>query len=203
MNKADLGLLGISRDEDALLGANAPECESISEALAAGVLVRTKITNQWLYAPSLTAVEHGLDAVEAKAISRIRPWLLGASPYLRGPVARACANPRVTSGAADLLLRQLARDRRLLTLGLLTEGYEPFLGLYVPDDAEEISRQVEALAPMLAERGYIRSRDLPAPERPREANAWRSLILRHGEFLGMGRLDGGGVLRSWERAVAS
>ena len=154
-----------------------------------------------VYATSAAAVVKALEVVEAEAIRRIDPWLLGAAPYLRGPIARASRSPAVTRNAAELLLRELARDRRLLTLGLLTAEYEPYLGLYAPEDADEVSRQVDALAQALADRGYVRSRDLPAPRRPREANAWRSLILRHGEFLGWGTLDGG-VLRSWECVVA-
>ena len=201
MSRRDLGLLGTSRDEDALLDANAPDSQSLDAALQAGALVRTKITNQWLYATSAAAVVKALEVVEAEAIRRIDPWLLGAAPYLRGPIARASRSPAVTRNAAELLLRELARDRRLLTLGLLTAEYEPYLGLYVPDDADEVLRQVDALAQALADRGYVRSRDLPAPRRPREANAWRSLILRHGEFLGLGTLDGG-VLKSWEGVVA-
>jgi hypothetical protein len=201
MSRRDLGLLGTSRDEDLLLDANAPDSQSLEAALDAGALVRRKITNQWLYATSAAAVETALDVVEAAAIRRIHPWLLGAAPYLRGPIARASRSPAVTPNAAELLLRELARDRRLLTLGLLTAAYEPYLGLYAPDDAEEVSRQVDALAEALAHRGYVRSKDLPAPRRLREANAWRSLILRHGEFLGLGTIDNG-VLRSWESVVA-
>jgi hypothetical protein len=201
MSKRDLGLLGTSRDEDALFDANAPDSESLDAALHTGALVRTKITNQWLYATSAAAVEKALEVVETEAIRRIHPWLLGAAPYLRGPIARASRGPAVTRNAAELLLRELARDRRLLTLGLLTVGYEPYLGLYAPDDAEEVSRQVDALAQTLAHRGYVRPRDLPTPRRPREADAWRSLVLRHGEFLGLGTIDNG-VLRSWESLVA-
>jgi hypothetical protein len=201
MSRRDLGLLGTSRDEDALLDANAPNSESLEAALHSGAVMRTRITNQWLYATSPAAVDKALEVVEAEAIRRIHPWLLGAAPYLCGPIARDSRRPAVTRNAAELLLRELARDRRLLALALLTGRYEPYLGLYVPDDADEVTRQVDALSQILLERGYVRSEDLPTPRRPREANGWRSLILRHGEFLGLGTLDGG-VLRSWEAVVA-
>lgn len=202
MSKRDLGLLGTTRDEENLLNAIGRAYENLHEALAAGAVVRRKITNQWLYARSPTSLEIGLEAVEGEAIRRIRPWLLGATPYLRGPIARVSARPRVTENAVELLLRQLARDRRLGVLGMLSSSYEPYLCLYAPDDADEITHQLSALMDALRRRGYVRSADLPAPERPREANGWRLLILKHGEFLGLGRLDDG-VLRSWEALVAT
>ena len=94
--------------------------------------MRTKITNQWLYATSAAAVVKALEVVEAEAIRRIDPWLLGAAPYLRGPIARASRSPAVTRTLRVVPVRELARDRRLLTLGLLTAEYEPYLGLYAP-----------------------------------------------------------------------
>lgn len=201
MSKLEFGVLGTSRDEDDLLRSIGFEHNRLENAVEAGALMRTKITNQWLYAASPVALTRGLEFVEAEAVRRIRPWLIGAAPYIRGPIARASANPQLTVNAVELLLRELTQARRLRAFGMLTSSYEPYLGLFVPDDAEEVSGQVDALISALRERGYVRSGDLPAPKHPRERDGWRSLILRHGEFLGLGRLDQG-MLKSWESPLA-
>jgi hypothetical protein len=201
MRKRDVGLLGASRDRDALLESIGFAYEYLDDAVEAGALFRVKITNKWLYASSTVAFGEALDVVEADATRRVRPWLLGQATWIRGPIAQASTSPRLTSDAVELLLRQLARARRLRAMGLVTGGYEPYLGLYGPDDEDEVGRQVEALVALLRKRGYAGPSDLPAPMRRREKDGWRWMILHHGEFLGLGRLDGG-VLRTWEADAA-
>jgi hypothetical protein len=197
MTKHDSGLVGTSRDEDLLLQSIGFAHDDLDAAVAAGALMQMKITNRWLYAPSSTVLEKGLEVAEAEAIRVLQPWLLGAAQWVQGPIAKASARPKLTASAVELLLRQLARDRRLGALGMVSGTYEPYLGLYGPDDEDEVARQVDALATSLRKRGCACSSDLPAPKRRRATDGWRSIVLRHGEFLGLGRL-GDGVLTSWE-----
>ena len=95
------------------------------------------------------------------------------------------------------MVRQLVREQRIGYFGVLTGEYEPYLALYAPEDADEVDAQIAAMAECLEQHGRVRSRDLPAPNRDRDGNGWRSLVLRHGEFLGLGTLREG-VLISWE-----
>jgi hypothetical protein len=196
MSRPDLGLVGTSRDGEALL-KDAAGAFDLETALDVGVLIRRKIIGQWLYAASPAAFDAGLDAVEAAAVDRLHAWLLGSNPFLKHPIARASARPRVTVRAAEVLLRELVHQGRVGALGLLTNTYEPYLALYALDDGSELMAQMDVMEGRLHNRGHVRSVDLPDPRRPREGNAWRSLILRHGEFLGLGRLDNSSLI-PWE-----
>lgn len=193
MSERDVELVGASRDEEALL-AIAAGAWDLESALDAELLVRCKITCQWLYATSPAALDAALDRVESAAIERLEAWLIGATPYLRHPIANTATRPRITYRAVELLIRELIRQNRLGTLGLLTGSYEPYLGLYAPSDEDEIAIQLEAMRASLRARGQLWSSDLPEPKRPREAKAWRSVVLRHGEFLGLGRLVDGRLI---------
>jgi hypothetical protein len=195
----DYDVVGASRDQGALLAA-VGWAGDLAEASTAGLLVRRKIVGQWLYAGSSTALDNAVEVVEARAIESLHEWLVGTIPYLRHAVAGRSARPRVTYRGSELILRELVRQRRLGAIGLLTNGYEPYLGLYAPDDEDEVSTQVAAMHRQLRERGIVRPADLPPPRRSRAATAWRSLIVRHGEFLGEGRLNDGALV-GWNMDV--
>jgi hypothetical protein len=192
----DRGLVGTTRDRDELLQAVRWAAGTLEEAVEIGALARMKITGNWLYTAS-TSLDAAMGEVEPVALRQLRTWLIGAAPYLRHPIARACKRPRVTPRAADLMVRQLVREQRIGYFGVLTGEYEPYLALYAPEDADEVDAQIAAMAECLEQHGRVRSRDLPAPNRDRDGNGWRSLVLRHGEFLGLGTLREG-VLISWE-----
>jgi|ERR1700733_576529 len=196
MVKREPMLLGTSTEENALLESIGHAHNSLDDAVAAGDLVRTKITNRWLYATTPAAHQKGLELVEAEAICRIHPWMIGAAQWIQGPIAKSSANPQITVKAVELLLRALARDRRLRAIGLVSSGYEPYLGLYGPEDSDEVAWQVDAVMARLRTHGHVCAGDLPAPRRRRETDGWRSLILRHAEFLGLGRPDDD-VLTAW------
>jgi hypothetical protein len=197
MTKRDAGVVGTSRDVLALLEAIDYAARDLNEATELAVLTRTKISGRWLYATSREVIEAATAAVDARANEQLRVWLLGAIPYLRGPVSRSVSDPTVTSSAVELLIHRLVRGERIGVLPLLTNDYEPYLGLYALEDAVEIERQIESMKKRLSSRGYVATGDLPVPAEPREAKAWRTTILRHGEYLGLGRLENGALI-AWE-----
>src|SRR5919204_5370408 len=174
MRKRDAGIVGSSRDAPALLEAIDYAARDLDEAADLGLLRRTKISGRWLYATSSEAVEAATTAVERAATEQLKVWLLGATPYLRGPVARSVRQPTVTSGAVELVIHKLVRGERIGVLPLLTNDYEPYLGLYALEDAVEIERQIESMKKRLSSRGYVAPADLPAPARAREGMVWRS-----------------------------
>lgn len=192
MSSSDEDLVGVSRDAEILLEATG--AWDLASAVEAESLFRRKVTGQWIYSTSPTALESALHVVEAAALDRMEAWLIGATPYLRNPIANSSTSPRITHRAVEVLIRELARQHRLGVLGLLTSSYEPYLGLYSPEDADEIAIQLEAMQAKLRADGYVRSSGLPDPIRPREARAWRSVMLRHGEFLGLGRISNGQLI---------
>jgi hypothetical protein len=199
MRKRDLGVVGTSRDGPALLSAIDHAARDLDEAVELGLLVRAKISGRWLYAASKDAVEAATTAVEKGATKQLQVWLLGGIPYLRGPISRAVSKPGVTIGGVELLIHTLVRHGRIGVLPLLTNDYEPYLGLYAPNDAGEIERQIKAMSTRLSKKGYVAAADLPEPARPRDGRAWRSTMLRHGEYLGLGRLENGALI-GWDES---
>jgi hypothetical protein len=197
MTKRDLGIVGTSRDAAAMLEAIDQAARDLDEAVRLELLIRTKITGRWLYAASKESIEAATAAVERAVTKQLEAWLIGGTPYLRGPISRAVTNPVVTTGGVELLIFALVRSERIGVLPLMTNDYEPYLGLYAPVDAGEVERQIEAMKTRLSSRGYVAAADLPEPARPREGRAWRSTVLRHGEYLGLGRLDRGALV-AWE-----
>lgn len=189
-------VVGTSRDGDELLGVPAT-ARGFRGALEAGILVRRKVAGQWLYATARAALEAASNVAEAAAIEHLHGWLIGTAPYLRHPVAKTSADPQLTFRAAGLLLRELVHLGRLRALALFTAEFEPHFGLYAPDDGGEVATQIEAMELQLLESGRVSPGDLPAPTRHREKKAWRWLILRHGEYLGLGRVQDG-VLVAWD-----
>jgi hypothetical protein len=190
------GLVGTTGDSNELLNAVGWVADTLDDAAENGALNCTKIRGRWVYAAS-TSVDVALAEVEEAAVNQLRAWLIGAAPWLRNPVASACSKPRVTAGAAELLLRELVHELRIGCFGMLDTNYEPYLALYALDDGDEIEAQLAAMAERLTQHGRVESSDLPAPRRNRVGNGWTSLVLRHGEFLGLGTLQEG-VLVSWE-----
>jgi hypothetical protein len=172
---------------------------SLDDAVQLGLLTRTKITGRWLYAASVEAREAATSAVESAVTKQLQAWLLGAIPFLRGPVSRSVSKPVVTAGGVELLIHALVHRGRIGVLPLMTNEYEPYLGLYSPEDATEVERQVKAMRTGLSKHGCITATDLPEPAQPRDGKAWRSTILRHGEYLGLGRMDQGSLI-TWEMA---
>jgi hypothetical protein len=190
-------LVGTSRDADELLATIGYAARDLQEACDADLLTRRKINGQWLYSKTADDVAVALAAVEKEAVRMLRSWLLSGTPFLKGPIARTTRSPVVSVRAVELLLRRLIHAERLATLPLITNEYEPYFGLFAPEDEAEIERQIEAMRALLDSNGVVRSADLPAPRRTRDGNAWRGMILRHGEFSGLGRIEDA-VLYAWD-----
>lgn len=200
MRRSDLGVVGTSGDAEVLLDTLGQAARDLAEAHEQGQLVRQKIRGQWIYASSEAAIQSAIEAVEAEAMERVHEWLIGAATYLRHPVANSITRPRVTFRSVEVLVRELVHLNKFEALGLLTNTYEPYLALYVPSDTAEVETQIDAMSSRLVTHGYVTAHDLPRPRLKREGEAWRGLVLRHGEFLGLGRLDPGdrGALVAWD-----
>src|SRR5205807_2692029 len=106
--------------------------------------------------------------------------------------------PSASRDAVQYLLRAGLRAGELGGLGLLTSEYQPYVAVYSLADMAEIDRQVQALINLLADKGMVAPKDIPAPEVPRDPPAWRETVLQHGEFLGLGRIVDG-TLVCWSQ----
>ena len=60
-----------------------------------------------------------------------------------------------------------------------------------------MQRQVQSMRDQLTADGEIVWRDLPDPERHVPRETWRSTIIDHGEWLGLGWQPEKGTLRAW------
>jgi hypothetical protein len=169
----------------------------LEQALETGVIARRKVNGRWLYFEPDADVEEASAAVSEAAEEQLRAWLLSPTQYLRSPVARALGE-RVTADAVEAILPQLVHEGRFGALGLLTMQYQPYLAIFSWEDEDEVSRQVRSMKELLDRQGYVRQAGLPDPLRPREAAGWKSSVLKHGEFLGLGFIEEA-ALMGWDR----
>jgi hypothetical protein len=161
-------------------------------ALQAGIIQRSKVTGRWVYFRSQPVFDEGRRAVQAAAEFILQEWLLVPAPILARAIPGRLSTVLMDFGAAELVLRTCLRAGSLRALGLLTVGrYEPYLGIYCGSDRSEIERQCAAMSELVRRQAYVRPQELPSSEHPRTSDAWRSTVLRHGEFLGLGGLIDG------------
>ncbi len=186
-------MVGTRRDAGLLL----PDGGDLDEAVASGRLQRFKERGRWLYSPLEISAETALAEAERAAASCLREWLLGPTPILRNAGAKRTEAPVISGSAMDVLIRELAFRGRLAGLGLTNRSYQPYVSLYVLEDRAEIARQLAALRDLLEDHGRAESHELPAPTEARRLNAWRDLVLAHGEFAGLGWLASRQELIAW------
>jgi hypothetical protein len=157
-------------------------------AIAQGLARRVKLRARWLYLAEGTSLDSALSGAEAAVEERLERWLLGHSPHLVDAATRRVSGLAIGRGAMELLVRELAAAGRLGTLAVLNLHYQPYLAFHRLADGDEIAMQLDALQELLASRGRARRDELPEPLRARSSSAWRHLILRHGEWQGLGLL---------------
>lgn len=168
----------------------------VVDAVERGVIERRKIVGRWLYFEPAVDLEAVIEEVFTAADDQIQAWLLAPTPFLRHPVARAVGGS-VTADAVEVIIPELVRTHRFGALPLLTQSYQPYLAMYSWDDTAEIDRQLRALRERLEQNGSVRQAALPEPARARAAAGWKSSILKHGEFLGLGRVQDAALI-GWE-----
>lgn len=167
----------------------------VESALREGIVQRSKVTGRWLYFRSQAVFEEGRKAVKGAAELILQGWLLVPAPILASTIPSRLASVGMDRGAAELLLRTCLRTGGLDALGLLTVGrYEPYLGIFSDRDRPEIKRQCAAMLELAHRQAHVRGQELPSPEHPRTSDAWRSTVLRHGEFLGLGGVIDGALV---------
>jgi hypothetical protein len=169
----------------------------LQQALDLGAIERWKLVGRWLYFEPTADMERTIESVAAAAEEQLRAWLLTPTQYLRSPVARAL-DDRVTVDAVEAILPELIRTGRFGAVGLLTLRYQPYLAIYSGADEDEVARQIGAMRELLQRDGSVSQAALPEPARQRDAAGWKSSILKHGEFLGLGFIEDA-TLISWER----
>jgi hypothetical protein len=167
-------------------------------AVASGLVHRVKLNGRWLYLSSAIELEAALEEAQAGVEACLEDWLLGHNPYLAGAAIKRAPSLSIGRSGLDVLLRELARRGRLGTLAVLNATYEPYLAFFRLDDAAEVARQLGRLVDVLSSRGWVSRRDLLAPERPVPRRAWRDVVLRHGEWQGLGFIDDEGDLVAWD-----
>jgi hypothetical protein len=178
-----------------LLGAGSP----LDGLIEQGAVQRSKVEGQWLYHPSGVPITTAQEQVMLATAALLDDWLLGPLPFLGNTAASRCLDPSVSAKATRVLLRELLHQRRLEAVGLLTLDNAPFLAAYRPEDRPEIEAQVAFLFTKAEQSEPIRAQDLPPPVKARSGQAWRTVLLRHGEFLGLGTLRNG-MLVPWSAA---
>jgi hypothetical protein len=154
------------------------------DAVARGVLARTKVEGKWLYHvpnASLDTAKSTLLDLASRTVSR---WFVMPMPWVPAIVSKE--TPRLTKGAAEALLHELVRERSFGVLGLLTKRNQPYLALYQLGDAEAVTKRVDAMEAILKRQGSVGFRELPDAPRDTENEGWRATVLQHGEFLGLG-----------------
>jgi len=169
----------------------------VDAALASGEISREKIQGKWLYLTADAALDDALNNAEAVLTDGLAPWLVNPAPYLIGAAAR---DPRSQSAGKDtltLLAHELCARGRLLGLPLLTQHWQPYLAFYAVEDRREIERQVAGMRDLLEDGGSAHWRQLPDPLRPVARKAWRTTVIAHGEWLGLGWCPAQGELVRW------
>jgi hypothetical protein len=184
------GLIVTSRDASLLLRSMGKPQADIEKAVEVGLAVKQKVEGRWLYHAADVSIESVKSSLERESAQIVRSWFIVQMSWLPGMAAKQIRT--ITPDAADVLLRQLVRQQTFAGIGLLTQRDQPYLALYLPDDATAVNERVRTMEAVLTRKERITGRELPDPPRPTQNEGWRATLLRHGEFLGLG------VYENWE-----
>lgn len=185
------GAVGVAGDVPALLRGSGRDDVAPAHAVDRGWLWREKVEGVWVYATGSDAFARAESFVAAATEKTLNEWLVGPLHPLSGYVAKSSRTPVVTKNATRQFVRQLLRHERLGAIAALTNEYEPYLSAVALDDRAEVENQVSFVAAELDAHGRLTGGDLPMPLQHRTLRAWRDVILRHCEYLGLGRMDAG------------
>jgi hypothetical protein len=186
--------VGVAGDISALLRQAGRPVTDSTNAIGQKWLWREKIEGVWVYGTTDHAIGLAEVAVARLAAETLNDWLLGAMHPLAGFIAKHSNSPLVTKDGVRQVVRKLLRTDDLGAVAALTNDYEPHLAVFVHGDSGEIERQVAFMAEEIDARGRLSADDLPTPTRRRTLRAWRDVILRHGEYLGLGQMESGDLI---------
>jgi hypothetical protein len=188
--------VGLATDIPRLLRESRHRTAAPDEAVERGWLWREKTEGVWTYGTTEGALRAAELSVRSLADDTLAQWLLGPTHPLSGFIAKHCSEPSLTKNTARTFLRKLLREGQLDAIAVLTNEYQPYVVAFRVGDRAEVDRQLDFLTRALEERGEVRPEDLPHPLTPRPLRAWRNEIIRHGEYLGLGRVEAG-TLIAW------
>jgi hypothetical protein len=160
-------------------------------------LWREKVDGVWLYGTAEDAISAAVRGVSSSARQTLDDWFLGLLHPLSGYIAKYSARPMISKEAVHTVIRHMLRIQAIDAVAILTNSYQPYLAAVVLDDHDEVERQVAFIKRGLATKGRVEVSDLPPPRRPRTMAAWRETLLKHGEYLTLGRLESGALVR-WQ-----
>ena len=169
----------------------------VDDALADGCVERKKVQGRWLYVTPGGTIESALDIAKSALAPCLNEWLLNPGHFLMGPAARTPAGGQLGKPALTLLTHQLCARGRLGGLPVLSQDRQPYIAFHLLEDEEELRCQVQSMRDQLNADGEVDWRQLPHPKRHVPHETWRSTIIDHGEWLGLGWQPERGTLRAW------
>jgi len=141
-------------------------------------------------------VESSRQLVADKCDELVGEWFLAGMSWLRNSASNRLSGAKVSGAVVQLFLREFVRADRYGALGLLTAEFQPYLALYSWDASAEVAHRVAFMISQLERIGRVSSSDFESPSFTPTNDAWRSHLLHHGEFLGLGAVRGSSLL-SW------
>lgn len=162
-----------------------------------GLITAAKVSGLWVFASSGADLDSSRQLVAAKCEELVSEWFIAGMSWIPNTAASRLLGAKVTGAVAKLFLRELVRKGRFGALGLLTAEFQPYLALFAWDAAAEVEERVGFMISQLARAGKVASSDLPPPSFTPTNDAWRSHLLHHGEFLGLGVRQGTSLL-TWK-----
>lgn len=161
-----------------------------------GLITATKVSGLWVLATSDADLESSRKLVAAKCDELVGEWFIAGMSWLRNTASSRLRGAKVSGAVAQLFIREFVKEGRFGALGLLTAEFQPYLALFAWDASAEVRERVEFMASQIAREGRLASSDFPSPSFTPTNDAWRSHLLHHGEFLGLGVARGVSLL-SW------
>jgi hypothetical protein len=170
------------------------------EAVLRGLIARRKVSGHWVFAERAEDLEGGVRQIAAAADEQVSDWFIAGLPWLSPPIADRAGRDLAGSHVIDLVVRELVKAGRYGTLPMLTAAYLPYLAIYCLEDEGVVADLLSSIASALRTNGAVDVGSLRPPRgRHPVIEAWRSHVLKHAEFLGLGAIRGGSLV-AWSRA---
>jgi hypothetical protein len=182
------------RDSHALLEAIGASRLKPEEAFERGLIARQKVEGLWLYAIDDDLIDAAGQEMAAHCLAEAHDAFVSLIAHLAGRARKSVTSDLHPQAAQQLLKLQIRRGV-FGGLGLLTQHYEPYLGVYAADEREEVDRILAISLERFEELGVLEPADVPSTTPSRRQDGWRELILGNLEFQGHGWLESGRLVR--------
>jgi hypothetical protein len=191
------GYVGVASDVPQLLRNAGHRSAGIEVAIANQWLWRRKVEGVWLYGTTEDAIDAGEKAVSVATMDVLAGWLLGPLHPLSGYISKHLISLLIGKNAVQALLKSMLRHEQLDGIAIFTSQHQPYLAAFRPVDRDEISRQIGFLRRKIQTDGRVSGADLPDPVMRTTLRAWRDVVVRHGEYIGLGYMRGGALV-TWQ-----